>query len=100
MKPARVTIIGGGVVGTNAAKMAVGLGAAVTVLDVNTARLEYLDDIFQGRCMTLFSNAKNIEESVRESDLVVGGVLITGHKAPTLVTKEMITSMSKGSCSC
>lgn len=97
VKPARVTIIGGGVVGTNAAKMAVGLGAAVTVLDVNTARLEYLDDIFQGRCMTLFSNAKNIEESVRESDLVVGGVLITGHKAPTLVTKDMISSMSKGS---
>ena len=97
VKPAKVTIIGGGVVGTNAAKMAVGLGASVTILDVNTARLEYLDDIFQGRCMTLFSNAKNIEDSVKESDLVVGGVLITGHKAPTLVTKEMISSMSKGS---
>lgn len=97
VKPGKVTIIGGGVVGTNAAKMAVGLGASVTILDVNTARLEYLDDVFQGRCMTLFSNAKNIEESVRESDLVIGGVLITGHKAPTLVTKEMITSMAKGS---
>ncbi|MGZ3774687.1 MAG: alanine dehydrogenase [Pseudobdellovibrionaceae bacterium] len=97
VKPAKVTIIGGGVVGTNAAKMAVGLGASVTILDVNTARLEYLDDIFQGRCMTLFSNAKNIEEAVKDSDLVVGGVLITGHKAPTLVSKEMISAMSKGS---
>ena len=97
VKPAKVTIIGGGVVGTNAAKMAVGLGASVTILDVNTARLEYLDDIFQGRCMTLYSNQKNIEESVRDSDLVVGGVLITGHKAPTLVSKEMVASMSKGS---
>lgn len=97
VKPAKVTIIGGGVVGTNAAKMAVGLGASVTVLDVNTKRLEYLDDIFQGRCMTLFSNAKNIEESVRDSDLLIGGVLITGQKAPTLVSKDMISSMSKGS---
>lgn len=97
VKPAKVTIIGGGVVGTNAAKMAVGLGASVTILDVNTARLEYLDDIFQGRCMTLYSNHKNIEESVKDSDVVIGGVLITGHKAPTLVSKQMISSMSKGS---
>ncbi|MGZ3815964.1 MAG: alanine dehydrogenase [Bdellovibrio sp.] len=97
VKPAKVTIIGGGVVGTNAAKMAIGLGASVTILDVNIARLEYLDDIFQGRCMTLFSNTKNIEESVKDSDLVVGGVLIAGHKAPTLVSKEMISSMTKGS---
>lgn len=97
VKPAKVTIIGGGVVGTNAAKMAVGLGAHVTILDVNTARLEYLDDIFNGRCETLFSSAKNIEDSVRESDLVVGGVLITGQKAPTLVSKELISQMSKGS---
>jgi len=97
VKPAKVTIIGGGVVGTNAAKMAVGLGAQVTILDVSTARLEYLDDIFQGRCQTLFSNAKNIEDSVRESDLVVGGVLITGQKAPTLVSKDLVSQMSKGS---
>lgn len=97
VKPAKVTIIGGGVVGTNAAKMAVGLGAQVTVLDVSTARLEYLDDIFQGRCQTLFSNTKNIEEAVVDSDLVVGAVLITGHKAPTLVTKDMISHMRKGS---
>ncbi len=97
VKPAKVTIIGGGVVGTNAAKMAVGLGADVTILDVNTKRLEYLDDVFQGRCNTLFSNTKNIEESVRESDLLIGGVLITGQKAPTLVSKELIMQMTKGS---
>lgn len=97
VKPAKVTIIGGGVVGTNAAKMAVGLGADVTILDVNTKRLEYLDDVFQGRCNTLFSNAKNIEESVRESDLLIGGVLITGQKAPTLVSKELVMQMTKGS---
>lgn len=95
--PGQVTIIGGGVVGTNAAKMAIGLGAQVTILDVSTARLEYLDDIFKGRCQTLFSNAVNIENSVIESDLVVGGVLITGQKAPTLVSKDMISSMKKGS---
>jgi len=97
VRPARVTIIGGGVVGTNAAKMAVGLGANVTILDVNTKRLEYLDDIFQGRCQTLFSNAKNIEDSVKDCDLLIGGVLITGHKAPTLVSKDQISSMAKGS---
>lgn len=97
VKPGKVTIIGGGVVGTNAAKMAVGLGAHVTVLDVSTSRLEYLDDIFAGRVTTLFSNFQNIEQSVAESDLVVGGVLITGHKAPTLVSKAMISSMAKGS---
>lgn len=97
LMPGKVTIIGGGVVGTNAAKMAIGLGAQVTILDVSTARLEYLDDIFKGRCQTLFSNAINIENSVTDSDLVVGGVLITGQKAPTLVTKEMISSMKKGS---
>ncbi len=97
VKPGRVTIIGGGVVGTNAAKMAMGLGAHVTILDVNTKRLEYLDDIFKGRCETLFSNAKNIEDSVKDSDLLIGGVLITGHKAPTLVSKEQVLSMAKGS---
>lgn len=97
VRPAKVVIIGGGVVGVNAAKMAVGLGAQVTVLDVSTARLEYLDDIFQGRLMTLFSNVQNIESSVREADLLVGAVLITGQRAPTLVSKEMIGSMGKGS---
>ncbi len=97
VKPGKVTIIGGGVVGTNAAKMAVGLGADVTILDVNLARLEYLDDVFQGRVTTLFSNAQNLEQSAIESDLLIGGVLITGHKAPTLISKSTVSQMSKGS---
>lgn len=97
VRPARVSIVGGGVVGTNAAKMAVGLGADVTILDVNHARLEYLDDIFHGRCRTLYSNPQNIEQAVRESDLLIGAVLLTGQKAPTLVSKELIVSMGKGS---
>lgn len=93
----RVTIVGGGIVGVNAAQMAVGLGADVTILDVNRARLEYLNHIFNGRITTLYSNVQNIEKSVAGCDLLVGGVLITGHKAPTLVTKEMVRSMGKGS---
>ncbi len=97
VKPSKVTIIGGGVVGTNAAKMAVGLGADVTILDVSLSRLEYLDDIFAGRVTTLYSNTSNIEQCVSESDLLIGGVLVTGHKAPTLVSKAMVASMSKGS---
>lgn len=90
-------IIGGGVVGVNAAKMAVGLGADVTILDTNRARLEYLDHIFQGRVRTLYSNMQTIERSVATADLLVGGVLVTGHKAPTLVTRKMVQSMGKGS---
>lgn len=97
VRPAKVTIIGGGVVGTNAAKMAVGLGADVTVLDVNMARLEYLDDIFEGRITTLHSNFQNIEQSVAQTDLLVGGVLLTGQKAPMLVSQQMVSTMSKGS---
>lgn len=92
-----VVVIGGGVVGVNAAKMAVGLGAHVTILDVNRDRLEYLDHIFQGRITTVYSNALNIEKKVAEADLVVGAVLIAGRKAPCLVTREMISSMSPGS---
>ncbi len=97
VKPAKVTIVGGGIVGTNAAKMAVGLGANVTILDVNTKRLEYLDDMFQGRCNTVFSNLKNIDEAVHGCDLLIGAVLIIGHKAPTLVTKDQVSAMPKGS---
>ena len=93
----KVVVIGGGVVGVNAAKMAVGLGADVTILDVNRDRLEYLDHIFQGRITTLYSNSLNIEKKVVEADLVVGAVLITGRKAPCLVTKEMISKMAPGS---
>ncbi|MCB9072410.1 MAG: alanine dehydrogenase [Bdellovibrionaceae bacterium] len=93
----RVTVIGGGVVGINSAKMAVGLGAEVTILDVNHARLAYLDDIFQGRVTTMYSNLQNIETCVAQSDLVVGAVLIPGRKAPKLVTRELISKMSPGS---
>ncbi len=94
---ANVVIIGGGNVGTNAAKMAVGLGANVTVLDISAKRLAYLDDIFAGRVQTLLSSSYNISNSVRNADLVVGCVLIPGAKAPKLVTEEMVKSMRPGS---
>jgi len=97
VRRARVVIIGGGVVGTNAAKMAVGLGAEVTILDVNLHQLAYLDDVFLGRVSTLNSDQENIARAVREADLVVGGVLIPGGKAPKLVSESMIAEMSKGS---
>lgn len=97
VKRGKVAIVGGGVVGINAAKMAIGLGADVTVLDLNHRRLEYLDDIFQGRINVLYSNAQNIAQAVAESDLVIGAVLKTGWKAPVLVTKEMIERMQPGS---
>jgi alanine dehydrogenase len=97
VKRGRVTIIGGGVVGVNSAKMAIGLGARVTILDVSARRLAYLDDVFLNNISTLMSNPENLAEAVRESDLVVGGVLITGAKAPCLVTREMVRSMEKDS---
>jgi alanine dehydrogenase len=93
----KVTIIGGGVAGTNAAKMAVGLGAEVTIIDLNPERLRQLDDIFGNDVTTLMSNSYNIAESVQDSDLVIGAVLIPGAKAPKLVTEEMIKSMTEGS---
>ncbi|MAF92330.1 MAG: alanine dehydrogenase [Bdellovibrionota bacterium] len=96
-KRAKVTIIGGGVVGINAAKMAVGLGADVTILEVNHSRMEYLDDIFDGRVTTLYSSMVNIESCVAETDLLIGAVLLPGKKAPHLVTEEMVRGMQKGS---
>ena len=93
----RVTIIGGGQAGTNAAKMAVGLGAEVTILDLSPVRLQQLDDLFGNQVQTLMSTPLNIADSVREIDLVIGAVLIPGAKAPKLVTEEMIKSMSPGS---
>ncbi len=93
----RVAVIGGGVVGINAAKMAIGLGARVTILDVSAARLAYLDDIFGTDVDTMMSNPENISQAVTESDLVVGAVLIAGAKAPRLVTREMVRSMEPGS---
>ena len=97
VKRGRVTIIGGGVVGINSAKMAIGLGAQVTILDVSAKRLAYLDDVFGNNISTLMSNPENIADAVAESDLVVGGVLITGAKAPRLVTREMVRTMEKDS---
>lgn len=97
VRRARVVIIGGGVVGTNAAKMAVGLGAEVTILDVNLNQLAYLDDVFLGRITTLNSDTENIARTTREADLVIGAVLIPGGKAPKLVSEGMIAEMSRGS---
>lgn len=97
VKPAEVVIIGGGVVGTNAAKMAVGLGAHVTILDVNNARLAYLNDIFAGRVTTLAANEYNLEETIKNADLLIGAVLVTGKSAPKLVSEEMVKSMRDGS---
>ncbi|PSL23444.1 L-alanine dehydrogenase [Planomicrobium soli] len=93
----KVTIIGGGVAGTHAAKVAVGMGASVTILDLNPDRLRQLDDLFGQDVQTLISNPFNIADSVKEADLVVGAVLIPGAKAPKLVTEEMIKSMKPGS---
>ncbi|MCX7945126.1 MAG: alanine dehydrogenase [Deltaproteobacteria bacterium] len=97
VKKAKVTIIGGGTVGTNAAKMAIGLGADVTILDIDLQRLVYLDDIFGSRVQTLYSNPTNIEESVLTSDLVIGAVLVPGARAPILVPESMVKKMSEGS---
>lgn len=95
--PAQVAIIGGGTVGTNAAKIAVGMGALVTVLDISADRLRYLDDIFGGRLQTLMSNSYNIASAVARADLVIGAVLVTGARAPRLVTEEMVKTMKPGS---
>lgn len=97
VKRGRVSILGGGVVGVNAAKMAIGLGAQVTILDVSARRMAYLDDIFGSSVTTLMSNPENVAQAVAESDLVVGAVLITGAKAPRLVTREMVRTMEKAS---
>ncbi|WP_067729571.1 alanine dehydrogenase [Oceanobacillus damuensis] len=97
VKRGKVTIIGGGVVGTNAARIAVGLGAEVTIIDLNPARLRELDDIFGSSIQTLMSNSYNIAEAVKDSDLVIGSVLIPGRKAPKLVSEEMVQSMQPGS---
>lgn len=93
----KVTIVGGGMAGTNAARIAVGMGANVTILDLNPDRLRQLEDIFGHSIQTLMSNPFNIAESVKDSDLVIGSVLIPGAKAPKLVTEEMVKSMRPGS---
>jgi alanine dehydrogenase len=93
----RVTVLGGGTVGTNAARVALGLGAEVTILDIDLRRLTYLDDIFRGGVETLMSNGQNVEESCRGADLLVGAVLVTGARAPVLVSEDVVSSMSPGS---
>ena len=95
--PGHVTVIGGGVVGINAIRIAVGLGAYVTVLDIDHKRLEFLDHLYKGRIVTLYSNEKNIFDTVVRSDLVIGAVLIPGYKPPCLVTKKMVDAMEEGS---
>ncbi len=94
--PAKVVIVGGGVVGVNSIKMAVGLGANVTVLDKNLERLRYLDDIFGAQIKTLMSNPFTVQEAIAHADLVIGAVLIPGASAPHLVTRPMLSTMHKG----
>ncbi len=95
--PANVAILGGGTVGANAARVAVGLGAQVTVLDVNHDRLKYLDDIYRGSLQTRVSDEYNIEDVVYEADLVIGAILIPGGRAPWLITRDMLSQMPVGS---
>ncbi len=97
VRRAKVTIIGCGIAGTNAAQMAVGMGADVTLIDLSTKRLAEMDHLFENKVNTIFSNSSNIEECVVNSDLVIGAVLVPGAKAPKLVTREMISKMQKGS---
>ncbi len=97
VRAADVVIIGAGVVGTNAAQMALGMGAHVIIVDINLDRLRYLSEVLPGRLTTLSSNPLNISEAVRRADLLVGAVLIKGAKAPKLVTHQMISSMNPGS---
>lgn len=97
VRPADVTILGGGVVGTNAAQIAIGMGAHVMVLDIDAHRLRYLDQVIHGRFTTLTSNPMNISEAVKRADLLIGAVLVRGARAPQLVTREMIKSMEPGS---
>jgi alanine dehydrogenase len=96
VSPAHVTILGGGIVGSNAARIAIGFGAKVTLIDMNLNRLRELDDIFGGRLYTLASNSYNIAQATREADLVIGGVLIPGTTAPKLVTRAMVAEMKPG----
>ncbi|NEM98384.1 alanine dehydrogenase [Pontibacter burrus] len=96
VRPAKVLILGGGVVGTNAAKMAAGMGADVTILDTNLARLRYLDDVLPANVTTQMSNSYVIRELVQTHDLIIGAVLIPGAKAPNLITRDMLKTMKPG----
>ena len=94
--PAQVCIVGGGIVGSNAARIALGMGARVTMLDLNLNRLRQLDEIFGGRLYTLASNSYNLAQASKEADLLIGGVLIPGATAPKIVTRAMVAGMKKG----
>lgn len=94
--PANVLVLGAGVVGSNAAKVAAGLGARVTVVDIDLAKLRYLDDVMPANVTTLFSNPHNIRQALRDTDLLIGAVLIRGARAPVLVTREMLRLMKPG----
>ncbi|MEP1032098.1 alanine dehydrogenase [Ekhidna sp.] len=96
VRPAKVMILGGGIVGTNAAKMAAGMGADVTILDLNLQRLRYLDDIMPANVNTFMSSEYNIRELITTHDLIIGAVLIPGAKAPNLITKDMLKDMQSG----
>ncbi|MFD0998348.1 alanine dehydrogenase [Ohtaekwangia kribbensis] len=96
VKPAKVLVLGGGVVGTNAAKIAAGMGADVTILDLNLTRLRYLDDVMPKNVHTMVSNEYTIRELIKDSDLIIGGVLVPGAKAPKLITRDMLKSMRPG----
>ncbi|MEO1098971.1 MAG: alanine dehydrogenase, partial [Bacteroidota bacterium] len=96
VRPAKVLILGGGVVGTNAAKMAAGMGADVTIMDLNLGRLRYLDDVMPANVNTFMSNEYNIRELIGSHDLIVGAVLIPGAKAPNLITRDMLKEMRPG----
>lgn len=97
VEPAHIAILGGGAVGTNAAKVALGMGARVTMLDVNLDRLRYLDDTMHGRIHLLYSNTVNIARVIQSADAVIGAVLITGAKAPHLIRREQLRTMPEGS---
>jgi alanine dehydrogenase len=97
VEPGKIVILGGGTVGTNAAKMAIGTGASVSILDIDLNRLRYLDDIFKGRAHLVMSNYYNIERLIQEADLVIGAVLVMGAVAPKLLRREMFSKMKKGS---
>jgi alanine dehydrogenase len=97
VRPAHVIVLGGGVVGTNAAQVALGMGAQVTLLDLNLDRLRYLDEVLHGRLHTLYSSERNIAESLESADAVIGAVLLPGARAPRLVTRDMLSLMPRGS---
>src|SRR5690606_19166593 len=94
--PAKVIILGGGIVGTNAAHMAAGLGADVTIMDVSLARMRYLSEVMPSNVNTMMSNELNIRKIIKDADLIIGAILVTGAKAPHLITRDMLKEMKSG----